>query len=60
MCENANKSKSTPASHAGGGDLLGQTPPDLEAPNPTDKSCRELSTVASLRQAITAKGGQPK
>lgn len=41
-------------------DALGQPDPNIQEPNPTDQSSRNLQTVAVVRLAVTAKGGQPR
>jgi hypothetical protein len=41
-------------------DVLGQSGNQSETLNHRDKSCRELQSIATIRQALTQKGGQPK
>lgn len=41
-------------------DLLGQQGSDQQAHDPRDYSSRILQAIATLRQAITKRGGQPR
>jgi hypothetical protein len=43
-----------------GVDLLGQPGNDSDQLDPVDFSCRGLQTTATVRQAVSDKGGQPK
>lgn len=60
MYEQPNPESPLPGTGRRDEDLLGQQGNNQQAYDPTDYSSRTLQTIATLRQAITKRGGQPK
>jgi hypothetical protein len=60
MAQNSNPQSNPVGSNPNGVDLLGQSGNESENHDPTDASARQLKAIASLRQSVTRRGGQPQ
>jgi hypothetical protein len=60
MSQNSNQQLNPAGSNPSGVDLLGQSGSESDQPDPRDFSNRTLKTTATIRQSVTAKGGQPR